>query len=137
MVSLDTTLLVAMLTVEAHSDRARGLVGSVGIWRVSDWAAAEFSAAIRVKARRGELVADLVPSLDSGLEAFIDQADAAFPVIEKDHRDARGLIVRDGRLRAPDALHIVAARRIGAALATFDVNQVRAAQAAGLDVIVP
>jgi hypothetical protein len=132
---LDTSVLVSLFTFETHSESARSLVTASTGWTTSDWALAEFSAAIRTKARRGELQADHPSRLDGGLDAFIEQAGSAVPVIDEDHWQARFLIVADGRLRAPDALHIAVAQRIDATLATFDANLARAAREAGVMVI--
>lgn len=47
------------------------------------------------------------------------------------------MVIEDGRLRAPDALHFVAARRAGASLATLDINQARAAESFGVALFRP
>lgn len=131
---LDTSVLVSLFTFETHSQSARSIVAASTGWTTSDWILAEFSAAIRTKARRGELQSDHVSRLDSGLDAFIEQAGSAVAVIDDDHRQARHLIVADGRLRAPDALHIAVVQRLGATLATFDTNLARAAREVGIEV---
>lgn len=132
-VTLDTSVLVAALTEEeARSEYAARMLQSPETWRISDWAAAEFSAAIRAKARRGELQASKVGLVDASLEALIARLGGALPIEAGDHRRCRELIVADGGVRAPDALHIVAAQRLGAGLATFDLDQARAARALGV-----
>ncbi|MBU1345497.1 MAG: type II toxin-antitoxin system VapC family toxin [Alphaproteobacteria bacterium] len=134
-VSLDTSVLVAALTEEeARSDDAARMLRNPETWLISDWAAAEFSAAIRAKARRGELQDSKVALVEASLDALIARLGGAFPIEAGDHRGSRALIIIDGGVRAPDALHIVAAQRVGASLATFDVDQARAARAVGVSV---
>jgi predicted nucleic acid-binding protein len=136
-VCLDTSVLIAAFTEEADSDRAQAILERVASWRVSDWATAEFSAAIRVKARRGELALGQVFEIERILDEMILDAEAEVAVEPDDHIEARRLIIDNGRLRAPDALHIAVAARIGAELATFDRNLARAAEAAGVPVLQP
>ena len=132
-VSLDTSVLVAALTEEeARSRDAVRMLQNPEVWLISDWAAAEFSAAIRVKARRGELQENKVGLVEASLDTLIARLGGAFPVEAGDHRRSRELIIADGGVRAPDALHIVAAQRVGASLATFDPDQARAARAIGV-----
>lgn len=134
-VCLDTSVLIAAFTREAGSPRALALLSGDAAWRVSDWAMAEFAAAIRIKARRGELDVDQVEVVEAILEEMI--AEAAISVEAEDHPEARRLIVEDGLLRAPDALHLAIAQRLGARLATFDTNLARAAEAIGVEVVHP
>ncbi|MFC5346137.1 type II toxin-antitoxin system VapC family toxin [Brevundimonas staleyi] len=134
-VTLDTSVLVAALTEEeSRSHDAVRMLQNPEVWLISDWAAAEFSAAIRAKARRGELQESKVGLVDASLDALIARLGGAFPIEAGDHRRSRELIVEDGGIRAPDALHIVAAQRLGVSLATFDLHQARAAEALGVPV---
>ncbi len=136
-VSLDTSVLIAALTVEPHSAVARKILGREATWAISDWALAEFSAAIRIKARRGDLASHYVPVLERELAVLVQGLGATFAMDAEDHRLARILIVGGALLRAPDALHIAAARRIGAALATLDSDQASACADAGVEVFAP
>lgn len=134
-VTLDTSVLVAALTEdEVRSRDAVRMLQNPETWLISDWAAAEFSAAIRAKARRGELQMDKLGLVDASLDALIARLGGAFPIEVGDHRRSRALIVEDGAIRAPDALHIVAAQRLGASLATFDDDQARAARVLGVPI---
>jgi len=131
---LDTSVLVAALSEEPHSEAAQALLEQDQRWILSDWAAAEFSASIRIKARRGELAEPLVPILDQAIDEIAARFGGMTTLRFSDHQTARELIVLDGRLRAPDALHLVVARRLQAAMCTFDQNLARAAEEAGLQV---
>ena len=136
-VCLDTSVLIAAFTREAGSQRALALLAESSAWRVSDWATAEFAGAIRVKARRSELDANQIEPVEAALEEMIAAAGASVAVHTDDHSEARRLIIEDGLLRAPDALHLAIAQRIGAQLATFDANLARAAEAVGVEVLRP
>ena len=104
---------MALYAKDAHTPTARALLLRVGPVVVSDWAVVEFSAAIRLKARQGVVSATLLDDLE-------------------DHLTARALVRRHYGLRAPDALHIAVASRLGVALATFDTRQAEAARREGL-----
>lgn len=106
-------------------------------WVVTDWAAAEFSAAIRLKTRQGVVLADKIGIAEAGFDQFVSRLGGAVPILAGDHRAARELIIADGAISAPDALHIVAARRMGAVLGTFDEHQARVAMKAGVEVFRP
>ncbi len=135
--SLDTSVLVAVFTVEPRSDRARGALDRTALWCISDWAAAEFSAAIRLKARRGEADRGSVEALDAGLDRLIQNLAAAQPVTAEDHRQARDLIRRHDGLRAPDALHIAMAGRLEACLITLDHDQAQVCVREGVETLIP
>lgn len=133
-VSLDTSVLVAALTEEPRSDDAARMLGRSESWLITDWAAAEFSAAIRAKARRGDLLSSQTGFVEASFNAVIARLGGTVAVTPEDHRRTRQLVIADGLIRAPDALHIIIAQRLGASLATFDVDQMRAAKAAGVEI---
>jgi len=130
--SLDTSVLVALYAKDAHTPTARALLLRVGPVVVSDWAVVEFSAAIRLKARQGVVSATLLDDLEAGFDEWLEQLGARRPVLSEDHLTARALVRRHYGLRAPDALHIAVASRLGVALATFDTRQAEAARREGL-----
>lgn len=136
-VYLDTSILVSALTVEPGSASARALLARGEAWIISEWAAAEFSSAIRVKAQGPGLEEARIPALEAGLEALMTRYGTALPIQGEDIRHARALVMRNWGVRAPDALHIAAALRVGARLATLDRKQARMAEAVGVDVVWP
>ncbi|MGV3578855.1 type II toxin-antitoxin system VapC family toxin [Brevundimonas sp.] len=136
-ISLDTSVLVALFTPDVHTPSAAGWMAQSRPWVVTDWAAAEFSAAIRLKTRQGVVLADKIGIAEAGFDQFVSRLGGAVPILAGDHRAARELIIADGAIRAPDALHIVAARRMGAVLGTFDEHQARVAMKAGVEVFRP
>lgn len=122
----------ASVLVDDHMQRADNLT------LVSDLALAECSAALARNGRvRGWTVDDLgrfYRDLDAWTTIFADRIEIA----PSDLVDATLFIRRDGIiLRAPDAIHIAAARRLDATLITLDRGMVRAAAALGVPSINP
>lgn len=134
---LDTSVLVAAFTKDAQSERAEHWLDRAAPFLVSDWAAAEFSSAIRIKVRQGYLEAAFVPEVESFFDAWSRRQGGHRPVAQTDHITARVLVSRHVGLRAPDALHLAIALRVGAAWATFDHQQQEAALAEGLEIFAP
>lgn len=88
---------------------------------VSDFAAAEFSAAIARHVRMGKTTPQAAKANFSDFDAWVYLLAEHVETGSADVRTAGAFIRRlDLNLRAPDALHIAIAQRIGATLATFD-----------------
>lgn len=127
-------MLVAAFTEDAHSSQAEAWLDRDVPFLVSDWAAAEFSAAIRTKVRRGYLRVELVPEIEAIFDSWTRDQGGRHSVQPGDHLSARLLVVRHDGLRAPDALHLAIALRLNAAIATFDRRLDEASIAEGLPV---
>ncbi len=136
---LDTSVVVAAFTAEAHSERALQFISSNSSHLcITPWVGAEFSAALSGKQRAGGLsYADRLASL----RLFDRMGDLVFKLIDierTDFEDAARLCEDVGlNLRAPDALHAAVALREGMRLVTFDKKLVRAAGLIGLAVVTP
>lgn len=132
----DANVILALLTFDSLTARAEAIwPADAAAVVVSDFARAECAAAVAKRYRTRQ-------ASRKATETVLERLDAAtnpYPrigLISADVSDAEALIRRlDHPLRAPDALHIVMARRIGAALATFDRQMAGAARALGLEVI--
>lgn len=135
-VYLDASVLVALFsndTFTAVADAAfRGRRLDVA---VSDFAAAEFMSVIARRFRNKELTKK---EASTAFEAFDGWSATSATVIEVFSADIRaaGMSVRrlTVNLRAPDAIHIAIAQRIGAELATFDAKMSSAAKALGIGI---
>src|SRR5580658_368116 len=127
-VYLDTSLLVGLFVEgDAHSRRARSFTaGDDEVMVVSDFAAAEFSSVI-ARLTRTSMIQQA-----AAREVFVSFDDwrARFTVHkEMDAGDLRAAIAMirrlDLNLRAPDAINLAVARRLGASIATFDQGMAR------------
>ena len=133
---LDASFLVALLTPEPFSDRAADFVRlNPAILTVSDFAAAEFAAAVgrRVRTKQSPL-AEAMKDL-SDFDRWLAQFAVRIEVSPDDVALATSFLRRlDLPLRTPDAIHIAAVQRIGATLVSFDLRMVANARALGVPV---
>lgn len=135
MIYCDTSLLVAALTVEPGSERVvRWLdVLAIGEACISGWVVAEFSSALALKVRRGE-----VP--DSEREIILAnwrQVRREYLRVVPVRQGAFGLAAQlcdqdELGLRSADALHLAVALQGGHRLATLDKVLAGAARAHGV-----
>lgn len=133
---LDASVVVSLIVQDIHTGRARALAAKCERFLVSDLTTAEFSSALAIRLRTGTLAdAEVRASLllyDAWRLRSVDTAD----VKSTDIREADEVIRRlDNALRAPDAIHVVIARRLGAPLATFDLTMARDARALGVSLV--
>jgi len=132
----DASLLVPLFTVDAFTARARAwLADAPRSLLVSDFAGAELASAVARKRRMREL-SDTDAA--QALETF-DQWTARHVIpcgIEpEDIATATGWLRRqDLTLRAPDAINLAIATRLGATIVTFDAGMAAAAHRLGVPV---
>ena len=135
MVYVDPSIVVAALTREAHTPRAQQWLASQvpGELAISEWVITEFSSALSLKLRTGQI--NPAERADS-LSAFTQLAEASFhllPVNTIDFRVAARFVDQHlTGLRAGDALHLAIASHHGARLRALDQGLVAAAVALGL-----
>lgn len=134
-VYLDTSVVMSMFIVDAHSPDARSwLARNTQPLTFSDWTAAEFTSAAAVTARAA-FSPGLRAAAEQAFNAWIAQRGGALAVTSADVRQARVLMNSTREpLRASDALHLAVVRRTGDTLAVFDVGMARAATALGIPV---
>jgi predicted nucleic acid-binding protein len=133
-VYFDASLIVSMLLPDALSVRADAYIRKEAPTPiVSDFAAAEVASVVGAKLRRGALdVAGARRALDE-FDTWRTTVATQSSLAADDVAVADGFLRRlDLTLRAPDALHLAIARRLGSPLATFDVRMTDAARALGL-----
>jgi predicted nucleic acid-binding protein len=133
-VYFDASLIVSTLLPDALSGRADAYIRrELPTPIVSDFAATEVSAVIGVKLRRGVLdIAGARRALDE-FDIWRSAVTTRCDLTTDDVAAADSFLRRlDLALRAPDALHLAIARRLGAPLATFDVRMSDAATALGI-----
>lgn len=138
MIYCDTSLLVTALTVEDRSARVQAwlTIQNEGELCISRWVVSEFSSALALKLRRGEMPADERARILSNWHVLRQDHLAMVPVPE----DAFDLAARfcdrhESGLRAGDALHLAVASLGGHTLATPDRALAEAAVAVGVGVV--
>jgi predicted nucleic acid-binding protein len=131
-VYLDATVIVALLTNDVLTDRARIFLQSHALTLfISDYAGAEVARRVRVHELTEAEARAAFDSLDQWTQTFARPVATAAGDIGM----AAGFIRRlDLTLHAPDAINIAIAQRLGIALATFD--KAMASCASTLDVAV-
>lgn len=120
---LDTSLLVASLTNEAETDR-------IQVWLsaqegqeliISEWVATEFSSALSIKVRTGQIEPKDRTAALSTFRQIAAQSFIFIPVTSEHFRmAARFADQYELGLRAGDALHLAVASEQGATLCTLD-----------------
>jgi predicted nucleic acid-binding protein len=132
---LDTNILLSACLAEPASPRVRAWLETADSnFTTSDWALAEFSSALGVKVRRGELT---TRQADGVLRVLEGDLLPALAVLETESQlvNAAGMLVRSWPLglRTGDAMHLSFCSRAGGlVLATVDRLLERAARAMGI-----
>ncbi|MGH6955819.1 MAG: type II toxin-antitoxin system VapC family toxin [Caulobacteraceae bacterium] len=132
----DTSLLVAIITPDAFSTRAKDFIESDRpTLLISDFAAAEFASALARRVRTRELTKGQAQEAFATFDGWAAYRGTRLEVTSFDVTRAETFLRRlDFALRTPDALHIAIAQRHDAALATFDAQMATAARTLGLEV---
>jgi uncharacterized protein len=130
---LDASVLVPLFINDPFTSRAKAFLHS-DAWMliVSDLAAAEFASAIARQVRTRDAKEADARLVFSHFDIWTGQATRRGETSRADISAAEGLLRRlDLSLRAPDAIHIATAQRLGAAIATFDDKMAACARALG------
>ena len=131
---LDTSLLIAAYTFEAATTRALAFLNNPGESLViSEWVATEFSAALSMKIRAGDIDdAYRVEALDLFEKSMANSLEVV-PVATPHFRTAARFGTKHRlRLRAGDALHLAVAEERRATLCTLDKRLSAAGEALGV-----
>jgi uncharacterized protein len=132
---IDTSILVAALTRETETLRMQTWLGAQepDDLQISEWVVTEFSAALSIKLRTGQLAAH---HRAEALAAFTRLAAESFeilPILGSQFRTAARFADQSSLgLRAGDALHLAIAADHGATIATLDRRLAEAASALGV-----
>ena len=137
---LDTSVLVSAMTPEAASPRVQLWLKQqeLGCLQISYWSTAEFSSALSLKIRTGQI--NLAQRADA-LSAFADLKKRSLDVLRvaRRHLDLAARLADDANLglRASDALHLAISMDSNATLCTLDKKLAEAATALGAKVSMP
>lgn len=136
---VDASAVVAVLLKETASEILDHYIDNSDLdFLLSDLAVAESSAAVAKHGRTRRMSAQEVEDLYSELDAWSLVVADPVEVTTTDIAGANSFIRRPGiSLRAPDAIHIAAAYRLGATLLTLDHGMARAAAALGVSHLNP
>lgn len=133
---LDASFLVALFADDPFAARADAFMdANLLVLNVSDFAAAEFASAMARQVRMKQISSREARMAFSTFDTWTARATQRPHISQSDVASAEGLLRRlDLPLRAPDALHIAIAQRIGATLVTFDAKMGASARAVGIEV---
>ncbi|MFA4892771.1 type II toxin-antitoxin system VapC family toxin [Brevundimonas sp.] len=133
-VYLDTSVVVPLFLDDDHAPRVRAWAVSDRSIVLSAWTVTEFSSALSMQVR----LKNVTEAERKALERAFDRWSRKGQMLEFEadmFNNARVLLQRHSRLRAPDALHLAIALRNGVELATLDIVLRDAAVAEGMKVI--
>ena len=132
---LDTSVVIALLTREVHSERAETWLAlqDQATLCISPWVITEVSSALSIKVRSGILTPALRASILARWHRSIAENFASLPIRSGHFETAATFADRyETRLRAGDALHLAIASDTGCAIATFDRVMAAAAPLVGV-----
>ncbi len=137
---LDTSVVVSLLWYDSHTPTAEAIMAELAAQRgpapfVSDHAGAEFAATVgrlvRMAAMTKQEATDLFALFDAWIAREVEWVLATPADLARATDWMRRL---DLTLRAPDAIHLALAERLGATLVTFDAGMALAARRLGVPV---
>lgn len=137
MVYCDTSVLVAALTPETATETVQAWLGAqgAGTLAISGWTVTEFSGALSIKLRSGELSVAQRASVMTHWRLMLAENLVTLPVPGPAYDLAARFADRhDLKIRAGDALHLAVASLAGLPLATLDRTMAEAAAATGVAV---
>ena len=137
---LDTSVAVAATTFENNSQLAFDWIDRQpsGLIAISDWVVAEFSAALSIKLRTGQIQLADRARAHANFDQLRDDSFRTLPFSSLYFRQAAKFADQYALgLRAGDALHLAIANANAATLVTFDRKLLTAAAALGIPAISP
>lgn len=137
-VYLDASVLLPFLVDEPTSIDIERCLAAQPERLISDFAAAEVSSAVSRMVRTRHLSSEDASARLTDFDAWRAAVSSPAELQPADGRLADSYVRRfELGLRAPEALHLALARRLGAMLITLDSRLARAAEELGIAVIVP
>ena len=131
MVYVDTSVIVPLLTLEPSTESVKAWFAGLQDMPVSsDWLLAEFSSAISIKVRSGQLPEVAARAVHKEFQLLASAGLRLAPVTRTAFKAAADMaqVHRHG-LRSGDALHLAVAREIGAkTIATLDETMAKNAR---------
>ncbi len=136
-VYLDASVLVALFTNDPFTNRVDSyLRAETPSLLISDFAGTEMASAIARRVRTTELTTEEADDVFIAFDEWPVRLDSWVETTPADIAMATTLVRRlDLGLRAPDALNIAIAQRVGSALWTFDQKMAEGARTLGMTLI--
>lgn len=137
MIYVDTSVFVTAITAETGTASARSWLGRYppATLCMSGWVVTEFSSALAMKLRRGELSSEHRMAALNNWRVLRADTLSNIPVLEDAFAKAASFMdAPQSVLRAGDALHLAIASLGGHSLATLDIRLAEAALRAGVAV---
>lgn len=132
---LDTSLIVSALSNEAATDRAQAwlAVQAPADLLISDWTITEFSSAMSIKIRTGQITLEQRAATLAMFHRLLAETFTVATIGPAHYRTAARFVDQHSLgLRAGDALHLAAAADRGAVLHTLDQRLAGAGPALGV-----
>lgn len=140
MLYLDTSLVVAALMPEAATPRIQQWLAEQppDELYISDWVVTEFSSALSLKLRMGQLDETQRAEVLATFTSLVEESFGGLAVVREDFRRAAHFADHAGiGLRAGDALHLAVAAARGATLCTLDQRLLDVAPTIGVSAAQP
>lgn len=140
MAYLDTSVLIALFTNEPAVDRVRTWMRAqpVGSLAISLWTITEFSSALALKVRTGQIDLAQSASAQSSFNRLTTKSVRILPINDLHFTTAARFIERQNvSLRASDGLHLAVAFQAGETMITLDTKLAEACRIIGALVEVP
>lgn len=136
---LDASVLVPLIVEEPLSQITEAFVDRyAGQLLTSEFAAVEAASGVSRLVRMGGLSIDTATAALEDFDAWRFAATELVETVPGDVRFAQMLVRRfETKLRAPDALHVAMAKRLGATLVTRDAGMRVAAEMVGVAAVGP
>ncbi|MHB1592073.1 MAG: type II toxin-antitoxin system VapC family toxin [Sulfuricella sp.] len=138
MIYVDTSVIVALLTVEPRTqDMTAWYAGLRDTPTCSDWLLTEFSSALSIKLRTGQINEANAKRVRKEFELLTEGGLRIVPVSRSAFRRAAEMIrLHDHGLRAGDSLHLAVALELGSShMATLDGTLAANAKRKGMELV--
>jgi hypothetical protein len=132
---LDASVIAPLFLPDVFIARSRSLLAAKPQVIISDFAAAEFCSIVGIRVRTGDITRTRALAALSNFDTWRSDYAAEAKTASEDIETAQGFLRRlDLTLRAPDAINLATAQRLGADVATFDTKMAACARKLSISV---